>query len=271
MSRVFLNLDIAWYSGAFLGPLVISAVLFFEFLPNYLFFIIAFTYLISIVIFYRICPKKKIQENSQPVEERKRSSRTKGLGSLKDPAVIIGGIILFFYIGSVIGLSTWLTTYFLDLGIKVAFGSAILSIFWFFSILGMIINTRLVSRFSEVSLLFYGNLIGTLCLALFSFIPNVHAKIVLLGIQAIFFSAIFPLTTAIAAQRDQKNSGTILGFVIALAFAGSIVFQPVYGYVAEYFGKNNIVLVGLSGAVLGSIFAFILFRIIRKKPVRIRK
>ena len=61
-AKSFLNLDIAWFLGAFLGPLIISAILFFDFLPRYLFFITAFTYLVSIIIFYRICPKKKILE-----------------------------------------------------------------------------------------------------------------------------------------------------------------------------------------------------------------
>jgi fucose permease len=269
VSRVFLNLDIGWYSGAFLGPLVVSTVLFFDFLPRYLFFITAFTFLISIVIFYRICPKKRIQNDHLSSGEGIVPSRKKGLSSLKDPAVIIGSLVLFFYVGAIIGLSTWLTTYFLDLGIRVAYGSAILSMFWLFSIIGMIITIRIVPRFGEISILFYGTLMGTICLSLFSFIPNIYVKIVLLAVQAIFLSAVFPLTTALTAQRDQENSGTILGFVIALAFAGSIVFQPVFGYVAEYFGKNYIIFVSLGGTMIELILTFIFFRIIRKNPLEI--
>ncbi len=268
VSKVFLNLDIGWFSGASLGPLVISAVLFFDFLPRYLFFITAFTYLVSIIIFYRICPKKKIRDDDLSRGKDIAPSRKKGLNSLKDPAVIIGGIVLFFYIGAIIGLSTWLTTYFLDLGIRVAYGSAILSIFWFFSIIGMLIMTRIISRVKEITILFYGCLAGTICLALFSLIPNLYVKIVVFVIQAIFFAGVFPLTTAISVQRDPENSGTILGFVIALAFAGSIVFQPLFGYVAEYLGKNYIVFIALGGAILGLIFTFILFRIIRNKPLK---
>ena len=267
VSKVFLNLDIGWFSGAFLGPLVISAVLFFDFLPRYLFFITAFTYLVSIVIFYRTCPKKRIRDDDLSAEKDIAPSRRKGLTSLKDPAVIIGGLVLFFYIGSIIGLSTWLTTYFLDLGIRVAYGSAILSIFWFFSIIGMLIMTRIISRVKEITILFYSCLAGTICLALFTFMSNVYGKIMVLAIMAVFLSGVFPLTTAISVQRDQENSGTILGFVIALAFAGSIVFQPIFGYVAEYFGKNYIVFIALGGALIGLIFTFILFRIIRKNPV----
>jgi fucose permease len=266
VSRVFLNLDIGWYSGAFLGPLIISAVLFFDFLPRYVFFITAFIYLVCIIIFYRICPKKKIITDDQSIKTKNQASKRKGFASLKDPVVIISGLALFFYMGGIMGLSTWFTTYFLDLGIEVSYSSAILSLYWFFSIIGMVITTRIVSRFKEITLLFIGCITGTVCLALFSFIPNVYIKIVFLAILAIFFSVIFPLTTAISSQRDKENSGTILGFVIALTFASSIVFQPIFGYVAEYLGKSNIVFVSLSGAIIGLIFISILFRILKRKP-----
>jgi len=268
ISRIFLNLDIAWYTGAFLGPLIMSAVLYFDFLPRYLFFIVAFIYAASIFIFYRVCPKKRIQEDKLPSGSDKSLSRRKGLSSLKDPAVIMGSLVLFFYMGSLMGLSSWMTTYFLGFGVRVAYSSAILSLYWFFSIIGMIIAIRIVSKFREITILFYGCLAGTICLSMFSFIPNIYGKIAVLAIQAIFFSGIFPLTTAISAQRDQENSGTILGFTIAFAFAGSIVFQPVYGYVAEYFGKNYIAYIALRGALIGLIFTFILFIILKKNPSR---
>jgi fucose permease len=268
ISRVFLNLNIAWYFGAFLGPLIISAVLYFDFLPKYLFFIVAFTYTVSIFIFYRICPKKRIQEDKLSSGTNKSLSRRKGLSSLRDPVVIMGSLVLFFYMGSLMGLSSWLTTYFLGFGIRVAYSSAILSLYWFFSIIGMVITIRIISKFREITILFYGCLLGTICLSIFSFIPNIYWKIAILAMQAIFLSGIFPLTTAISAQRNQENSGTILGFTIAFAFAGSIVFQPVYGYVAEYFGKNYIAYIALGGALIGLIFTFILFRILQKNPLK---
>jgi len=109
---------------------------------------------------------------------------------------------------------------------------------------------------------------GIICLAVFSFTPFVYVKIVALSLQAIFFAAIFPLSNAIAAKRDSKNSGTILGFTIAFAFAGSIVFQPLYGYITEYFGKEYIVFVTLAGALVGFVFVSILFKILKKEHIR---
>jgi len=266
VSRTFINLDIAWYAGATFGPLVISGVLYFGFLPRYLFIIIASIYIIIILIFYWIFPKKEIQENKRSLAVSKNHSWRQKFSFLKDPVVIIASLMLFFYLGSLSGLSAWLTTYFLSLGVRVAFGSAFLSLYWLFSIIGMIIGTRIIYRFKEINILFYGCLGGIVFLTLFSFIPDIYVKIFALAMSAIFFSVVFPLTTSISAQRDQKNSGTILGFITSVGFAGSIVFQPVFGYIAEYFGGTYIIYIVLGGALLGFLFTGILFRVIHKNP-----
>lgn len=193
VSRIFLNLDIAWYTGAFLGPMIISSILFFDFLPRYLFFIIAFTYVVSIIIFYQIYPIKRIQKDKRSLEKDRDFSWRKGLSSLKDPAVIIGSLVLFFYMGSLMGLSSWMTTYFLSFGVRVAYSSAVLSMYWLFSIIGMLIVTKIILKIKEITILTIGCLLGTICLALFSFIPNVYVKLLVLVILAISFSVIFPL------------------------------------------------------------------------------
>jgi len=267
-SRIFLNLDMTWYSGAVIGPLVISNILYFEFLPRYLFFIFAFVYAVFIVVFYKICPKRKIRDGKSSQNKIFHGSHKSSLRILKDPVVIMGSLILLFFMGSVMGLSTWMTTYFLSLGLRVALGSTILSLYWLFSIIGIVITARIVAKYKEINILFYSCLAGIICLAVFSFTAFIYVKIAALALQAIFFAAIFSLTTAISANRDSKNSGTILGFTIAFAFAGSIVFQPIYGYITEYFGKEYIVYITLAGALIGFVFVSVLFRIIKKENGR---
>lgn len=269
ISRIFIKLDIAWYCGACLGPLVISVVLYFDLLPRYLFFIFALAYVIFIAVFHRICPKRKIQDGLPGLNKDTHISGKKVFSVLKNPAVIIGSMVLFFYMGALMGFSSWMTTYLLSFGIRVAYGSAILSLYWFFSIIGMIITIRIIPRVKEVTILLAGCLAGTICFSMFCFIPNIYFKIIILSIQAVFLAGIFPLTTAISAKIDRENSGTILGFLIAFAFAGSIVFQPIYGYIAEYFGKNYIAYLALGGSIIGLVFTIILFRIIQKNHPKI--
>jgi len=262
ISSIFLKLDIAWYSGAVMGPLVVSAILYFDFLPRYLFIVFALLYIVFIIIFYRICPRKRLGDDVS--NKNSTIPRKSMIKILKDPAIITGSMVLFVFLGSLMGLSTWMTTYFLSLGVRVAYGSAILSLYWLFSVVGMIVTTRLVKRFKEINILFYSCLAGIIFLALFSFVPNIFIKISALAFQAVCFAAIFPLTTAISANRDRENSGTILGLTIAFAFAGSIVFQPVYGYVTEYLGKEYISFITLGGTVIGFIFVSLLFRLAKR-------
>jgi len=266
ISRVFLKLDIAWYSGAAMGPLVVSAILYFDFLPRYLFLVFAFVYIFFIAVFYRICPRKRI-DAGLPVKDTTAAPKNGKsiLATVRDPLILNASMILFIYLGSLMGLSTWMTTYFLSLGVPVAYGSAILSVYWFFSIAGMMLTSRLVRRFSEIGILFYSCLAGIIFLSLFSFMPFLYIKIAALALQAVCFAAIFPLTTAISANSDPENSGTILGFTIAFAFAGSIVFQPIYGYVTEYLGKGYISYIALGGSLTGFIFVAMLFRIMSRR------
>jgi fucose permease len=265
ISRIFIKLDVAWYFGAVIGPIIISAALYFEFLPKYLFFILAFLYMFSLIIFYRTCPGKSIVNKSRKAGLIKTGIHWTDLSMIKNRAVILTGMILFFYIGAFSGLSSWMTTYFLGFGVRVAYGSAILSLYWLFSIAGMVITTKIVSKFKEIHILFYGCLAGTICLLVFSSVLNIYIKISALALQAVFLAGIFSLSTSIAAKRDPKNSGTILGFTIASAFAGSVVFQPINGYVTEYFGKQYIALVASTGAVMGLILVSVLFWLIRNE------
>ena len=109
-------------------------------------------------------------------------------------------------------------------------------------------------------------------LAIFTFAPVIYIKIGALALQAVCFACNLSIGAAIAAKRDPDHSGTVLGFTIALAFAGSIIFQPIYGYVTEYLGKEYIAYIALGGTIIGFIFVSLLFRIIRRearKPLKV--
>ncbi|MBN2072975.1 MAG: MFS transporter [Actinobacteria bacterium] len=275
ISNIFIRLDIAWFAGAFLGPLLISAVLFFDFKIGYLFFIIAFFFAISIIIFYRICPSRKIIEGNPAVKKKVVADKEGGnitppagfLSSLKNPVVILTSLILFFYSGSITSLSTWLTTYFLAFGIKVAYSSAILSLYWLISIAGLFAVNKLLRKFSEATILLTCFILGTICFVFFSITGNITAKIIFFAIQALFFAGTFSLLTSITARENSGNSGTVLGANLAFTFAGSIIFQPLLGFIAEYSGEGFVIFASLAGAIISLLFIIILFRVLKKKVI----
>ena len=268
---IFLKLEIFWYLGAVIGPLLISANLFLKLDSKYTFLLFSFSFAILLVLFYKICPTKeqfnKLEMSVEKSFSKDNNNKNKSV-SIKNPVVIMISLVLFFYMGSIFGLSTWLTTYFSAFNMDISISSMILSFYWMLSVFGLLIARKILDRTNEITLLFFGCLLGTICITVFSFIPVLYIKIIFLMFQAIFFSIIFSLSTSISASENPSSVGTILGFNIAFAFAGPIVFQPILGYVAEYIGKDYIMYVVFTGTVLGLILAFILYRILNTRNVK---
>lgn len=267
ISKAFIILDIFWFTGAFLGPLLISASLFLDIDHKFVFLFLSLAFAVSLIILYWYCPSIKHGSKKPAGNADLKTKKKTMLTIIKNPVILFCGLALFLYLGAMFAFSSWLTTYFLAFKIPVAQSSVYLSVYWFFSVAGLLTINQLIKRLKEINILIWGCCIGTLCLLLFSLVPNIYLKILFLSLQAIAVSGFFSLTTSIAVQEEPENSGTVLGFTIASSFSGSIAFQPVFGYVAEYFGEEMTVFIALAGVALGLIMVIILFKIIKKNIV----
>ncbi len=268
LSRTFIILDVFWFTGASLGPILISISLFLDIDTKFVFLFLSLAFAISLMIFYRYCPSGKT-ESDGPVQNTaiKKTGSLAAISILKKPVVLLCSLLLLLYLGGAMGFSSWLTTYFLAFEVPVAMSSIYLSVYWFFSVIGLLIITQLIKRVKEINIVIWGCFIGALCLIIFSLAPNIYLKLLFLSLQSISASGIFPLTVSIAVQEKPKDGGTILGFVIAAAFSGTIIFQPIFGYVAEYKGEEATIFVALAGVALGLIAVIILFKILKKKEI----
>jgi MFS family permease len=277
-SPIFIRLDFFWYVGAIIGPLVISLLLFFKIEPKWAFLFFAFATLIVIVFFYisyRSVQKGRSEKNAEDtriIDEDPENnsinsdkSKTTYLIILKNPIIILVCTGLFFYIGIFSILSTWLTTYFADFNIPVSFGSAVLSVFWAFNALGVFLTGKLIKRSNEKSLIIIYSIIGFISAAAYSMIPFVYVKIIFLIFQAVFFSSFFPLLNAIAVHEDVKLSGTILGITISVAIMGLVIFQPLTGFIVEYFDVEGINYLLIATALGSLVTTIILYRLVSIK------
>lgn len=268
-SPIFIKLDFFWYVGAIIGPLIIGIMLYFDIDPGYTFLFFAAAVLAVTVLFYRYCEDINISsETGSPAEisiamNKKNAKKTVAsdyAAILKNPVILLTCTGLFFYIGIFSILSTWLTTYFADLGVPLSFGSLILSVFWAFNALGVFITGKIVQRTNDTVLLLVCSGVGCISAVIYSLIPVIYIKIIFLIIQAIFYSSLFPLLNAVAVHEDAKKSGTILGVTLSICIIGLIVFQPLSGYVMEYFGRQGINYLLISTASANLAAVYILFR-----------
>ena len=268
-SPLFIKLDFFWYIGAIIGPIVISAMLFLKIDTKYAFIFFAVLFLAVIIFFWKLCPQlfvKKIEETEsfECVQDSVKKEK-KTLYILKNPIILFTCISLFLYIGILSGLSVWLTTYFTFLNIPVSFGSVLLSFFWVFSALGVFFAGKLITRSNEISLLVVGSIVGAASTVLYTFLPLVYLKIVFLMLLAFCYASFFPLLIALAVHENPGASGSILGTIISAAITGTIIFQPLIGYMAQYFGKATINYVIFIAAVIEIPVVIVLFKLLNKK------
>ncbi len=260
---IFIKLDFFWYIGAILGPLLVSLFLFLKVDPSWLFLGFSAVSLIVLIYFFTKCPKNCFYGKEKKPEDI--SGRIQYLRIIRNPVIVLCCIGLFFYVGIFSILSTWLTTYFSDLNIAVSLGSVILSVFWAFNALGVVLTGWLLKRSNEVSLLIIFGSIGCISAIAYGLIPSIYIKIVFLVLQAIFYSSFFPMLNAIAVHEDTDLSGTILGVTISTAVIGLIVFQPLTGVIVEYFGPTGINYLLMVAAILAFISSVFLYRSVTLK------
>jgi len=260
-SPLFLKLDLFWYMGAVIGPLTIGGALLLRINPQLVFLFFAACFAALVISFYAINKK----EGAISKEPSRVFNFAEFGSTFRNIVVIFASLVLFFMMGAQIGLSTWLTTYFTAFGVDVSFGSLILSFYWAFSTLGLYIGIKLLPKSNEITLLLISAITGTLFLAAASFLHPQWLKIAFLMLQGMFFSVIFSLSISISAYENNQMKGTIMGFNIASALLGGVVFQPILGYVAEYVGKQYTIFAILAAAALGSFCTAALFYILHKK------
>jgi MFS transporter, ACDE family, multidrug resistance protein len=273
-SPIFVNLDFFWYVGAIIGPLIISILLYLKIDTKWAFIVFFIVIAAVSVFFYRNCSNITAESSVADIKNKENTILQKDAYTfndknavkvnnffhiVKNPIIMLCCAGLFFYSGIFSILSTWLTTYFSDFNIPVSFGSAVLSVFWAFSALGVFITGKILKKRSEISLLFVYTLVGCISAGIYIAIPNIYIKIIFLILQSIFYSSLFPLLNAVAVREDVETSGSILGFTLSAAVIGLIVFQPVSGYVMEYLGKSGINYLIIGSAILEFISMLLLY------------
>jgi MFS family permease len=263
-SEIFVRLNLLWYFGCVLGTLIISMLLFFNIKPMLLFIFVAAFFLIAVLFFFKMAPSK---DSLTSIEAKAPKKKQSFFQEIKFPVIILSSVILFFYAGAVFGLSTWLTTYFISFNIKVFVGSAVLSGYWVFSIIGLLITNFLVRRFKEINILVAGYLVGVISITLVTFMPLIYVKIAFLMIQGLALSCVFPLVKSIPIEENPDASGTIIGFLLTIQGAGIMVFQLIIGIIAENLGVGSIIFIIMSSLAIGLVLTIVLFAVLKRKKL----
>ena len=151
-----------------------------------------------------------------------------------DPAVILLGVVLFFYSSLEISTAGWIRTFLeKELDVLPQSSKLILTLFWIMMMVGRLTASQVVKkvRASVVVLAAsVGGLAGLLIMALASNLWVATAGIVLCGLS---YAPVFPNTAGTASTYFARLFGTVFGMLMTLALLSGAVIPPAIGYVAE--------------------------------------
>ena len=72
------------------------------------------------------------------------------------------------------------------------------------------------------------------------------------------FAAIYPTTLAMAADRYQRNAGTIFGLLFAVGLLGGMLFPWALGHISQAAGVREGMVLPLIGAVMITILVLVI-------------
>ena len=270
---IFIKIDIMFYIGSIISPLLISFLLFFNISYRYVFFLFAAAITILAYFLFLNLKKldiKKIIKENQDISDTRESRAAPPKKEKLNAIIVLSCLVMFFSMGSLSGTSTWFTTYLSTFNITVAYGSIGLSIMWMVCVLSLIGFLKIFKKTNEITLLLFGGVLGIILLSVAALSTNIIVKLVFLLIHAGCYSCFFSMLTSIATYEAHKSKGSVLGIIITCAFSGSIIFQPLLGYFAQYLGSGSVIYVLIAGYFISLVFLILLFYFLKKKHKRMR-
>lgn len=221
-------LHMSFAVGAFISPLIISALIGWNISWKVAVGMVALASLSLIFIFGII-----------PVEEPIKYTGSKiklSFDFLKDPKYFIYLMIFFCYVGAETGLNSWLISYLVQQGLMEADkASLMLSLLWVAIIFGRL-TTAYISRFIRKDLL-----LASACLSMFVFVglfllnKNPNLTVILMIAIGLSMAGIYPTNVA-NASYILTGAAMASGILFASGGLGASIVPYVAGAIAEHNG-----------------------------------
>jgi len=159
---------------------------------------------------------------------------------LGHPLLIFLFLTIFLYVGSEIGVSSWISEYYVRVfGSSPASAAYMVSIFWGGILIGRLGTSLLYRgvRQAEILLALSCVAFGSLLLSLLAGNPTIAAAGFF--VSGLGYSVIYPVDMAIVGERFKRGQSVALGFVSTGGGIGSFSFPFIMAAIADAFGIRN--------------------------------
>ena len=242
----FLNFLQALFSiGAMISPLIIANFLRAdEFRPMYAVLLGCYTFLLIYFLLDR-------RIDTFATRDKKEGNSFVFLKLMKSGKMLIYMLAMFIYLGSETALTFWIGSLYTQAGIG-EYGAMALSAYWFASIFGRLLGSRVKSPKSIVVPCFAVGAVGYFVVA---FVPGVIAKTLAVIIMGIAFAPLYAGIAIIGGELFPEYSAPAFSLMIFAAGLGGVLFQPV---ISLFLSSGNAVAAYWIAGILSAATALVL-------------
>jgi fucose permease len=183
-------------------------------------------------------------------------------GLLRDPVLVLLGVILFFESGMEITVGGWTATYVnQELALSPERALYLLSLYWVGMTVARLVLGWLLKRASTAAVL-----LSSLGVAFAGALILIFARTTVAAGSGTFlsgagFAAVFPVILGYVGDRYERLSGTAFGVVLVMALMGGTVLPYVTGVLGDAFGLRP----SLAIVPVGLVCVALLFGIVRPR------
>ncbi len=186
---------------------------------------------------------------------------------IRDPVLLLMGMMLFLESGMEITVGGWTATYFQEeLGLAGQRALVFLSLYWLGMMLVRLALGRILRRASPVRVLLLCigvALVGAFLLIGTAVVTAAGAGVFLLGCG---FAATFPVVLGFVGDRYEKLSGTAFSVVIVMALAGGMLLPYATGALGAVYGLRGSFLIIPTALVLLAALLLVVTRRLSTRP-----
>jgi fucose permease len=194
-------------------------------------------------IFYLVLP-------FPPPREAIGFSLLASIKAVRIPGVLLFGILLFCQSGNEAAIGGWTSTYAGSLGAAPSTATWILAGYWAALMIGRIASAKLLAHMTKQRLVVssgIGSVAGAAVIVGASSVIPLAIGAAIIGLS---FAAIYPTMLAIAADRYERQAGTIFGLLFAMGLIGGMLFPWVIGHISQAFSLRAAMSIPLAGALV---------------------
>ena len=178
----------------------------------------------------------------------------------RNPGVMLFATLLFFQSGNESAIGGWTSTYVGSAGASPQAATWILAGYWAALMVGRLLGGRFVDAVGQARLV----LVSGIGSALGAGILYVSRSLTMLAVGAVIiglsFASIYPTTLAMAADRYQRNAGTIFGLLFAVGLIGGMLFPWALGRISQAAGVRTGMMLPLLGAIAITALVIVIWR-----------